>query len=232
MRSEGQLSSSTYVRGTAVKNLAFTLSLAAIAFGASVAGASATILTFENIPFTNFPSNLNGYGLNNTAFFNPPGYGNLKWSMDFKVLEAANYTTRNGANPANGYSHGLVSGSYVATNSGAAPVSFEALTDDGLFNFTSAYLGAAWYDGLKVQVKGFRDGQEVYSLTTDPLHYTSALVQFGWTNIDKVTFTSIDGTGTVIDNQSTYNHAFVMDDLNVSDIPSQSAQRCCSPASA
>ena len=33
-----------------------------------------------------------------------------------------------------------------------------------------------------------------------------------------MTFTSIDGTGTVIDNQSTYNHAFVMDDLSVTPV--------------
>ena len=179
------------------------------------ASASAGVLTFENIPFTNFPANLNGYGLSNTAFFNPPGYGNLGWSADFRVLEGTNYTTRNGANPANGYAHGVVSGNYVATNGGAAPVSFEALTADGLFNFNSAYMGAAWYDGLLVNVKGFRDGVEIYNMTTGPLHYTSALVDFDWVNIDKVTFTSIDGTGTVIDNQSTYNHAFVMDDLDV-----------------
>ena len=187
----------------------------AMAFSAS---ASAAVLTFESIPFTNFPANLNGYGLSNTAFFNPPGYGNLGWSTDFRVLEGANYATRNGANPANGYTNGLVSGSYVATNGGAAPVSFEALTQDGLFDFTSAYMGAAWYDGLLVNVVGYRDGVQIYNTTTGPLHYTSAEIDFNWVNIDKVSFTSIDGTGTVIDNQSTYNHAFVMDDLNVSPV--------------
>jgi hypothetical protein len=195
--------------------LALGFSLAVMALGASASGASAAPLNFEGIPFTNFPSNLNGYGLSNTAFFNPPGYGNLKWSSNFNVIEAANFTTRNGANPANGISNGLVSGSYVAINGGAAPVSFEAIGATDLFNFASAYMGAAWYDGLEVIVTGYRDGVAVYSKNTGPLHYKSELVQFGWYDIDKVTFESVDGTGKVIDNQSTYNHAFVMDDLAV-----------------
>jgi len=196
-----------------MKKLAAGLSLAIVAFSAS-----ADMLTFEGIPFTNFPSNLNGYGLSNTAAFNPPGYGNLLWSANFNVLEAANYQARTGAPAGNGYTNGLVSGSYVATNGGAAPVSFEALTVDGLFNFTSVYMGAAWYDGLTVAVTGYRDGVQIYSTTTGPLGYTSALQVFDWVNVDKVSFVSLD-TGTVIDNQSTYNHAFVMDNLSVSPVP-------------
>lgn len=201
-----------------MKHLTITLSLAATALVAAASTASATVLDFENIPFANFPSNVNGYGLNNTATFAPPGYGNFKWSQDFKVLEAAHYTTRNGANPANGYANALVSGSYVATNGGAAPVSFESLTSYDTFNLNSMYLGAAWYDGLTVKIQGFLDGVEVYTVTTGPLHYTSQFIELDWLNIDKVTFTSLD-TGRVIDNQSTYNHAFVLDDMSVTYVP-------------
>ena len=197
-----------------MKNIALALSLTVAAFGAS-----AEVLTFEGIPFTNFPANLNGYGLSNTAVFSPPGYGNLKWSADFRVLEGANYTTRNNAPVGNGYTNALVSASYVATNGGAAPVSFEALTDDALFNFNSVYLGAAWYNGLQVAVTGYRDGQVVYNTVTGPLAYTATQLAFNWVNVDKVSFASIDGTGTVIDNWSTYNHAFVMDDLNITPVP-------------
>lgn len=195
--------------------LALAFSLAVMALGASAGGVAAAPLGFEGIPFTNFPSNLNGYGLSNTAFFNPPGYGNLAWSSNFNVVEAANFTTRTGANPANGISNGLVSGSYVAINGGAAPVSFEAIGATELFNLGAANMAAAWYDGLEVVVTGYRDGVAVYSKTTGPLHYTSQLIEFGWYDIDKVTFESVDGTGQVIDNQSTYNHAFVLDDLAV-----------------
>jgi hypothetical protein len=197
-----------------MKKFAWGLALSAMALSAS-----AEVLTFEGIPFSNFPSNLNGYGLSNTATFAPPGYGNLKWSADFRVLEAANFVARTGAPAGNGYTHGLVSGSYVATNGGAAPVSVEALTDDGLFNFESVYLGAAWYNGLQVDVTGYRDGVAVYNTRTGPLGYTSTLLQFNWTNIDKLSFASVDGTGAVIDNQSTYNHAFVMDNLSITTVP-------------
>jgi hypothetical protein len=201
-----------------MKKLALGISLAVMAFSAS-----AEVLTFEGIQYTNFPSNLNGYGLSNTNALGSsfPGYGALKWSPNFSVVEAANYNTRNnvtGAALGNGIAHGLQSGSYVAVNGGAATVSFEALTADGLFNFNSAYMGAAWYNGLTVAVTGYRDGAQIYSTTTGPLGYASALQTFNWTNVDKVTFASLD-TGTVIDNQSTYNHAFVMDNLDVAAVP-------------
>lgn len=140
------------------------------------------------------------------------------------MLEAANFVARTGAPAGNGYTHGLVSGSYVATNGGAAPVSFEALTADGLFNFDAVYLGAAWYNGLQVDITGYRDGVAIYNTRTGPLGYTSSLLQFNWVNLDKVSFTSVDGTGVVIDNQSTYNRAFVMDNLSITAVPEPESQ--------
>lgn len=200
-----------------MKKLVLTLFLIAAA-----AGASAQTLTFDDVPFTQFPANYNGYELENLPTFNI-NYGSLKWSDQFSVLRATGYSTRVAGTPANnGYINGLVSGDYVAFNGGAAPVSFEALTADGLFNFNSAYMGAAWYSNLSVAVQGFRDGVELYSTTINGLSFVdSVLVNFGWTNIDKVSFASVatGSAGTTVDNNSTYNRAFVMDNLSVSAVP-------------
>jgi len=194
--------------------MGFSLALAA-------AGASAQVLTFDDVPFTQFPANHNGYELENLPAFGSH-YGNLKWSDQFSVLKATGYSDRVAGTPTNnGYINGLVSGDFVAFNGGAVPVSFEALTADGLFNFNSVHLGAAWYSGLSVAVEGFRDGVSVYSTVVSALTYTgSTLVNFGWTKLDKVSFTSLASpAGTPLDNFSTYNRAFVMDNLSVSAVP-------------
>lgn len=211
-----------------MKKFALGLSLAAMAFGASAAE-----LTFEGIQFTQFAANLNGYSLGNTnSYINAlstdyPGYGNLRWAYngsvnDFRIVEAANYNTRNnvtGAAVGNGYANGLASGNWVATNGGGGDVWFEKLNASAQnFNFTSASMSAAWYNGLTVDITGYRDGVAVYSTTTGPLSFNTAIQTFNWTNLDRVTFHS-QNTGTVIDNQSTYNHAFVMDNLNVAAVP-------------
>lgn len=200
-----------------MKKLVLTLSLVAAA-----AAASAQTLTFDDVRFTNFPANYNGYELENLPAFGT-NYGGLTWSDQFSVLRATGLSDRVAGTPANnGFVNGLVSGDYVAFNGGAAPVSFEALTADGLFNFDSAYLGAAWYSNLSVAVQGFRDGIQQYSTIVSGLTFVdSVLVSFGWSNIDRVTFTSVatGSAGMAVDNQSTYNRAFVMDNLSVSAVP-------------
>lgn len=195
--------------------------LCAISLLGCAAGATAEVLTFDNVRFTEFAANYNGYELENLPFFGS-NYGDLKWSDQFSVLRATGLSDRLAGTPANnGYINGLVSGDYVAFNGGAAPVSFESLTADALFNFNSVYLGAAWYSSLSVAVAGFRDGVQLFSTTIAGLSFTdSVLVNFGWNNIDKVTFTSLDSpAGNPVDNQSTYNRSFVMDNLNVSAVP-------------
>lgn len=194
--------------------------------------ASATVLDFEGIQFTQFQANvISGYSLANTNSYinglstNYPGYGNFKWSQngnlnDFRVVEAAGFLARNPGTPANnGITNGLVSGNWVAVNGGGADVWFETLTPGSTaFNFESAYMSAAWYNGLKVDVTGYRNGV-VQATKTVTLSYTAALQEFNMFNVDKVVFHSQQDSGTVIDNQSTYNHAFVMDNLSVTAVP-------------
>lgn len=192
----------------------------ALAITAATTGAqAATVLDFEGIPFTQFQANWNGYGLYNTHFTMTPGYGNMTWSTDFRIIKAAGFTTRGlGAPVGNGIEGGLHSGEWVAINGGAAPVSFKSF-DGKNFNLETAYMAAAWYDGLEVVIEGWRDGVKVYEKNTGGLGFDEELVTFNWTNIDEVRFASVDGTGTAIDNQSTYNHAFVLDDLRLNSVP-------------
>lgn len=209
-----------------LKKLALGISMAMAAVSASAA-----VLDFDHVQFTQFAANQSGsgYSLSNTnssAFIgNPlavdyPGYGGLLWSNnsgnnDFKVVKVDG-PGFNGAPAGNGFANGVVSGSWVATNSGGSDVSFQSLAGGSKFNFDSTYLAAAWYNGLKVDITGYRDGVQVYSTTTGPLSFNEQLLIFNWTSIDKVMFHSQQNSGTVIDNQSTYNHAFVMDNLSIS----------------
>ena len=94
-----------------------------------------------------------------------------------------------------------------------------SLAGGAKFDFESLYMSAAWYNGLKVDITAYRDGEQVYSTTTGPLGYNAQLLTFNWTNVDKVMFHSQPNSGTVIDNQSTYNHAFVIDNLSINAVP-------------
>ncbi len=115
--------------------------------------ASATVLDFDHVQFTQFQANWNGYSLGNTnsnlgaLSTDYPGYGNLKWSYnpninDFRVVKVDTPAFAS-ANPANGFIHGVVSGSWVATNSGGGDVWFESLAGDHKFNFDSTYMSSA-----------------------------------------------------------------------------------------
>jgi hypothetical protein len=207
-----------------LKRTLLGISMATAAFSAS-----ASLMNFDSVQFTQFQANWNGYSLGNTNSYisalstDYPGYGGLKWSYnpninDFRIVKVDTATYAS-ANPANGYTHGVVSGSWVATNGGGGDVWFESLTAGSKFNFESTYMNAAWYNGLKVDIAGYRDGVQVYSTTTGPLGFNAQLLLFNWANIDKVVFHSEQNSGTVIDNQSTYNHAFVMDNLVVTPVP-------------
>jgi hypothetical protein len=187
---------------------------------AAGAAQAATILDFENIPFTQFQANWNGYDLKNTHTFAPPGYANMTWSNDFRVVKAAGFGARQpgGAPAGNGIENGLHSGEWIAINGGATPVSFKSF-DGANFNLETAFMAAAWYNGLQVLVEGWRDGVKVYEMNTGGLGFDEKEIAFNWVDIDEVRFASVDGTGTVIDNQSTYNRAFVLDDLRINAVP-------------
>jgi subtilisin family serine protease/Ca2+-binding RTX toxin-like protein len=149
-------------------------------------GSISQTLTFDDISngtsFTPIPSN----------------YGGLNWSSDF-------YYQNGTTVPNSGYFNGRVSGDYVAFNGFARSVT---VTDD-LFNLDSAYLTAAWIDGLSVRLQGFLDGVQQYDQTVVLDRDAPTFFNFDFDNIDQLQFTSMSG-GTP------NTQHFVLDNMTVS----------------
>jgi PEP-CTERM motif len=113
----------------------------------------------------------------------PNGYGGLNWG-NFGVLNAA-------FDPNSGYVNGLISSPNVAFNLSGTPASFSSVADQ--FTFTSAYLTAAWNDGLNLEIQAFDDGVMLDDVnltlnTSGPVFYNP-----NWSGIDTITFISTGG---------------------------------------
>jgi hypothetical protein len=156
--------------------------------------AQATVLTFDD--------------LDPTYQLVPDGYGGLDWS-NLRTLDGP----ANGA----GYANGVVSLNNVAYNDMGDPASAFAATTDALFDFTGAYLTAAWRNGLQIDVTGFRGGSQAYFRTVTVDTGSPTFFLFDFTRIDTLQFESHDGTiagfccddsGAVIDGTQ-----FAMDDF-------------------
>ncbi|NEU82821.1 PEP-CTERM sorting domain-containing protein [Nostoc sp. UIC 10630] len=158
-----------------ISTIAKKLSTAAIAATVIVLGieavAQATVLTFDDITSTpNFAPI-------------PNGYGGFNWN---------NFYYQNGSTTLvslSGYDTGRVSGDYVSFNGFGNP----ALVSDSIFDFNSAYLTAAWNNGLSVTVEGFKSGATLYSKTVVVDTTQPTLVNFDYFGIDELRFTSFGG---------------------------------------
>jgi hypothetical protein len=159
-----------------ISTVAKKLSTAAIAATVIVLGigaiAQATVLTFDDIaPVSDYDDI-------------PNGYGGFEWN---------NFDYANGSRPQlprrTGYDNGRVSGDYVAYNAFGNP----ALVSDSVFDFNSAYLTAAWNDGLSVSVEGLKSGATLYSKTVVVDTTQPTLVNFDYFGVDQLRFTSFGG---------------------------------------
>jgi hypothetical protein len=120
----------------------------------------------------------------------PGGYAGFQWG--FGILDPQALPLRDQI----GYLNGMVSPRHVAFNEFASltgTVSGGFRSSGSLFDFNSAYLTAAWNDGLQVDVLGFAGGWLTHSnhFTLD----TSAptLLNFDYLGIDAVDFVSYGG---------------------------------------
>ncbi|MBW4505689.1 MAG: PEP-CTERM sorting domain-containing protein [Scytonematopsis contorta HA4267-MV1] len=114
----------------------------------------------------------------------PSGYQGFNWN---------NFFYNDGSIPGlsrSGYDTGRASGNYVAYNGNGNT----AFVGGGLFNFRSAFLTAAWNDGLSVTVDGLKNGVSLYSKTTIIDTTKPTFVNFDFLNIDTLRFTSFGGT--------------------------------------
>ena len=109
-----------------------------------------------------------------------------------------------------GYRNGTVSPSFIAYNDNGLP---GYISKSDLFDLTSAYFTAAWYNDLQLTVTGFTDEggtiqkySSVYTLqTTAPSKIT-----FNWTGIRRVLFSSSGGVSAGYLGSGTH---FALDDL-------------------
>jgi fibronectin-binding autotransporter adhesin len=126
------------------------------------------------------------------------GYAGFDWDNFFVVSSSDAYSLFG----PNGYTNGTVSPPNVALNGFGDPASF-APSGGGTFSLDSAYLTAAFVDGLQVTVDGYLNGIIVDSVTFTLNNSGPTLETFDFSNVNSVTFSSSP------DSQ------FAMDDLTV-----------------
>ena len=108
----------------------------------------AAIVTFDDLP-------ANG--------FSPPnGYGGVKWPQAWGIMDAVTYGAGNGPN---GYTAGMVSANNVNYVGEFAHALMTSVSSGTKFDFDSAYLTAAWNDGLLVRAIGSFGGATLYDNT-------------------------------------------------------------------
>jgi hypothetical protein len=137
------------------------------------------------------------------------GYDGLNWQF-FWVLDAVDSTSLN----LSGYHNGLVSRKNDAFNVGGAPANFGRSTP---FDFNSAYLTAAWNDGLQVEVQGIAGGSVIYDNFYTVDTFGPTLFNFDYLGVDEVNF--IPSGGTQHPGFAGAGLQFVIDNLSVTDVP-------------
>lgn len=177
---------------TVMKKLSMaTVGAALIALGTGGA-AQATVLTFDDIsPIDDYASI-------------PNGYGGLDWD-NFSYLNSLSI-------PNSGYNNGIVSGNYVAFNVAGDP----AIVGNGVFDFNSAYLTAAWNNSLSITVEGLNNGSSLYSTTVVVDTNSPILFDFDYRGINELRFTSFGGDNAGFNGRGTQ---FAMDNFNFTPVP-------------
>lgn len=149
---------------------------AALAMASVSVCATATIITFEDLPASGTGAEI------------ADGYRGLNWD-NFYVLNGPLY------GPA--YSTAPVSGTNIGVNGFFQPASFSSAT---AFNLHSLYLKKAWFDGL-TRVDGYSGNTLMYSVDIYSSTNIRTFAYLNWSNLTKVTISDADGTWqTAVDN--------------------------------
>jgi hypothetical protein len=192
------------------KKLFLTLQAAVVCAVAGIASARAQIITFDDLP--------NPAG--NGSSVVPNGYGGLQW-QNFNYLNGVTLAF----NPS-GYQYADVSPDNVAFNDQSQPAT---ITSGTAFDLDSAYLTAGWRDGLQVEVEGFVGATLTYDNTYTLISTAPILINFNYTGVDKVVFTSSGGTlnpnyhdPDPMEPPHPYAEQFAMDNLTINATPEPS----------
>lgn len=156
----------------------FQTAVLALLLGCACAGASAGVISFDDLPA-------------DETLPIAAGYGGFDWD-NIGVVGADAY-------PGSGYAAGAVSPANVAYNLGGATAAI-SWTGGGVFNFAGAWFTSAWID-QELAFEGWRDGALLYSTDTawviDPT--TPVWVGLGWSGIDTLVIYNSSGTPWAMD---------------------------------
>lgn len=184
---------------TAIKKLT-TITAGAVLIALKIGGsAQAVVLTFDDV-----------FGDNIAAI--PDGYGGLNWE-NFSYTNSASNPAYEGA----GYQNGTESGNYVGFNRYGDP---GIVKSSSVFNFSSAYLTAAWNNSLSITVEGLTNGTQRYSNTVVLNTNDSTLFDFNYLGIDELRFNSAGGVNAGFkDSRGREGAQFVVDNFTFRQTP-------------
>jgi hypothetical protein len=186
------------------RGFAFMLFVAMSVVCGGPAISSGEILTFDELP-----------GTAPTGWLTqvPANYGGLQWRFFY-------YTEASRAPAPSGYVNGVVSPG-KAVYSGYADWAPAVLSvTHGTFDLNSAYVTAAWQDGVTLEAQGFKGGRLIYDTGYTINAVTPSLINFNYLGIDQVSFYYYGGT--VHPGYQGFGPMFVIDNLNVTIVPEPS----------
>src|SRR5882724_10163594 len=105
----------------------------------------------------------------------PNGYGGLLWT-NFEVLDGSRRPTNDG------YRKGMVSSPNVVFNAFGNSASFSS---NGVFDLNSAYVTAAFVNGLQVRVRGLAGTNLLYDHTYAVVTNAPTFINFNYLQIDR-----------------------------------------------
>jgi hypothetical protein len=159
--------------------------------GVTAGVAIADVLTFDDVSTTSSVVTI------------PNGYGGFDWGNFFVIKDTFH--------PGSGYDKGTVSGDYTAFNG----YGNQSLVRNGVFDFNSTYLTAAWNNGLGITAEGLSGGSLLYSSTVTVDTTGPTLFTFNFVGIDELRFTSFGGTNAGLGGGGTH---FVMDNFTFNEV--------------
>jgi hypothetical protein len=127
----------------------------------------------------------------------PNGYQGFNWNNFYTMYSG--YYTNSGYNNMDGR---------IGIFNGFAGMAVTSQV--GTFDFQSALIGAAWNDGLTVDVRGLLNGVELFSTA---LTVGTAMAQnfvFGWNGINELRFSSFGGQNAGLEGSGEH---FIMDNM-------------------
>jgi hypothetical protein len=160
------------------------LAVAALFTAVAVVPAPAQLVTFEDLPMDIAPV--------------PNGYQGFDWNNLYTIYRG--FYQNSGYNNMDG-NIGVLNGfaDMGITSRGAA------------FDFTSAMIGAAWNNGLTVNVVGLLNGVALFNQSVVVGVNAAPVHTFNFTGVNELRFTSFGGTNAGLDGSGEH---FIMDNMN------------------